>query len=417
MRVVLFPLGSSGDVHPFVGLGSRLRERGHDVTVATNEVFESLVERAGLGFVELSSREEFEKTFNHPNIWHPRYGYLRAFTQVILPAMRRQFAIAERCDPDETILVGATGSIGARIAHDALGIPLVSVHLQPQVLWSEHRSPVVGPILVGDWVPRFLKRFQFRLAEALTVVPFVLKEANAFRVELGLPPHRDVRELWNSPQRVIGMFPEWFAPRQPDWPRQLALTGFPLWDEVGELPEEVEAFLGAGDPPVVFTAGTAMVHGASFFAESVEACRGIGRRGVLLSRCAEQVPDELPPEVRHFEFVPLQLLLPRSAALVHHGGIGTLGQALAAGLPQLVMPMTYDQPDNAARLQRLGVAEAIKPAAYRAPAVARALERLLSSREVESRCERLASRFAHGDPLGEACDAIEGVLERQTTAA
>ena len=160
-----------------------------------------------------------------------------------------------------------------------------------------------------------------------------------------------------------------------------------------------------------------MVHGARFFAASVEACRKMGRRGILLSRCGEQVPQELPSGIRHFEFVPLRLLLPRAAALVHHGGIGTLGQALTAGVPQLVMPMTYDQPDNAARLRRLGVSETIKPSAYRAPVVARALDRLLTSPEIRERCAKIASRFGRADPLGEACDSIEHVVRSKAPSA
>ena len=213
---------------------------------------------------------------------------------------------------------------------------------------------------------------------------------------------------------MIGLFPEWFGPPQPDWPPQTVLTGFPLYDESdGEEPSsEVARFLDEGDPPIIFTPGSAMRHGEQFFRASLEACQLLGRRGMLLTRYADQLPAQLPIEVRHFDYVPFSQLLPRCAALVHHGGIGTLVQGLAAELPQLATPMAHDQPDNAVRLQRLGVGRALRPAAYRGPAVARELEPLLSSREVAASCRAAAQKLRGSDAVERACDLIEQLAGR-----
>ena len=110
----------------------------------------------------------------------------------------------------------------------------------------------------------------------------------------------------------------------------------------------------AGEPPIVFTPGSAMYHGQDFFRASVEACKQLNRRGILLTRHAEQIPADLPATIRHFSYAPFSLLLPRAAALVHHGGIGTSAQAMAAGCRQLITPFAHDQFDNADRLRRLG---------------------------------------------------------------
>src|SRR5262249_16894786 len=141
-----------------------------------------------------------------------------------------------------------------------------------------------------------------------------------------------------------------------------------------------------GPPPVVFTAGSAMRQGHAFFAAAAEACRLMGRRGLLVTRYPEQLPSPLPEGVGHCRYMPFSQLLARSAALVHHGGIGTTAQAFAAGVPQLVMPMSHDQPDNAARVVRLGVGRSLPPRRFKAPAVARLLGELLSSPEVAARC-------------------------------
>jgi UDP:flavonoid glycosyltransferase YjiC (YdhE family) len=240
-------------------------------------------------------------------------------------------------------------------------------------------------------------------------------QLNAFRAELGLAPIKKIMNLWwHSPQKIIGLFPEWFAPPQPDWPPNTLLTGFPLWDESGvtESPLGLEAFLAAGTAPIVFTPGSAMIHGHEFFAAAVDACQRLGRRGLLLTRYPEQLPKSLPESVKHFDFIPLSQVLPRSAALVCHGGVGTVAQGLAAGIPQLIMPMSHDQPDNAARLARLGVGSSLSPRRFRGPAVARELDKLLNSPEVARRCRELATRFDTPAALRATCDAIESVAKQ-----
>ncbi|HKD38548.1 MAG TPA: nucleotide disphospho-sugar-binding domain-containing protein, partial [Pirellulales bacterium] len=229
---------------------------------------------------------------------------------------------------------------------------------------------------------------------------------------LGLPPVRGVmRNWWNSPEALIGLFPDWFAPPQADWPTNLRLTGFPLWDEreVSRPPAELERLLDAGPPPIVFTPGSAMMHGHAFFAAATEACRILGRRGILLTKYKEQLPAKLPDDIAHFDFVPFSYVFPRAAAVVHHGGIGTCAQGLAAGVPQLIMPMSHDQPDNATRLARLGVGLAIKPKHFHGPEVARRLRELLDKPEIDLRCHAYAARMNPQAALEATCNALESL--------
>ncbi len=105
--------------------------------------------------------------------------------------------------------------------------------------------------------------------------------------------------------------------------------------------------------------------------------------------------------------------MPHAAALVHHGGIGTTAQGLAAGLPQLVSPLAHDQFDNAARLQRLGVGRTLLPKAYQAPAVVEVLKTLLGSVEIAAHGRELASRMSQGNALDDACNAPESLMDRK----
>jgi UDP:flavonoid glycosyltransferase YjiC (YdhE family) len=115
--------------------------------------------------------------------------------------------------------------------------------------------------------------------------------------------------------------------------------------------------------------------------------------------------------------VPFSQVFPRAAALVFHGGVGTMAQALAAGLPQLVMPMTYDQPDNADRLRRLGVGRSLKPKQFTGPNVARELGALLTDPGVAARAKELANRFPPGDPTAATCDELEALGRTAGTCA
>jgi UDP:flavonoid glycosyltransferase YjiC (YdhE family) len=199
---------------------------------------------------------------------------------------------------------------------------------------------------------------------------------------------------------------------QPDWPAQLRLTDFPLYDERGATaaPEGLREFLAAGDPPLVFTPGSAMQQARQFFTKAVAICQRLGRRGLLLSRWAQNVPAELPASVRHFEYIPFSEVLPHAAALVHHGGIGTTAQALAAGIPQLVMPFGFDQLDNAARVGRLGVGDSLEARRFTASAAGDKLRALLDSRAVAQRCREVAGSLQPGRGIEKACDAIEETI-------
>lgn len=421
MKIYLCPVGSHGDVHPFVGLGVTLAARGRDVTMIVTEPFQPLVERCGLPSIVLGSTEEFDALANHPDLWHPLRGPSYVARHGILPGMRRQFELIRSLHrPGETFLIGSALGFGVRFAHETLGIPMVSVHLQPQMFWSEHRSPQLNRhVLMQDWVPRPLKRLQFRLGVKLFLDRVLLKEVNAYRRELGLSPIANAMEAMHSPQRIIGMFPDWFAPPQPDWPPQAVLTGFPLWDEAGvtAVAPELDDFLSAGAPPVVFTPGSAMVNDRPFFEAAVESCRRMGRRGLLLTRHFAQAPSSLPEGVKLFSYAPFSQILRRCAALVHHGGIGTTAQALAAGIPQLVRPLSHDQPDNASRVKRLGVGDTLWPKQFTAPRASKMLERLLSSTEVAAACRSVSQRFEGVDGLGAAADCVEREIEASCSSS
>ena len=414
MHFLMTALGSYGDVHPIAGLGGALRRRGHQVSIVANPHFQSVVESVGAEHIALGTLEDYDLFAELPDIWHPVRGPMLVMRVAVVELLRELHATLEsNLRQGETVLVAHPLDLASRLLQEQYEIPLASLFLAPLAFRSVHDTPKLDKFLTADWVPKWLKRFQYWSVDRFVIDRVISPELNALRDELGMPPvDRILHEWYYSPQLVLGMFPDWFAPTQPDWLPQTHLTDFPLWDQPGDegLSHEVEEFLRGGEPPIVFTPGSAMAHGQNFFQAAVDACRMLGRRGILLTKYPEQLPRELPSGVRHFSFVPLSQLLPRAAAFVHHGGIGSCSQGLSAGLPQLIMPMAYDQPDNAERLCRLGVAKAIVPKKFRANTVVHALDFLLSDQQTNERVHHWAKQCNGPAALLLCCELLEGLI-------
>jgi rhamnosyltransferase subunit B len=411
LNVLLVALGSSGDVFPFLGLGRALRARGHHVTLLANSHFEADSRDAELDFIELGTEADYQSITENPLLWKPIPGIRLIAEGLILRNMRRTFEIVQQMNiPGQTVIAAPLTAFGARIANERLRIPLVTVCLQPSALRSAREPPVIRPLPLSSRLPGAWNRLLLGLSDRVFFDPLVRRETNAWRAELGLGPVRGSFTDWSlSPARILGLFPQWFAPHAADWPESVRLCQFPLYDASDVAPTSLpgSAFLEGGPPPVVFTPGSAMRHASAFFAAGVEACRLMGARGVLVSPFGDQVPMELPPFVHVIDSIPFSRLFTRAAAVVHHGGIGTSAQALGAAVPQLIMPMAFDQHDNAVRLERLGVARSLSPRRFRGAAVARLLGELLNSASVATSCRCLGDRIRGEPPLDEACRWIE----------
>ena len=418
MRILLAPFGSHGDVHPFIGLGLVLKARGHDVHIITSGAFRDLVERHGFEFAPVGTKEEFEEFARDPDLWDPKRSLRAVLGQPdkMMASLREGYRhIVERYRLGETVLVGGALAFWARIAHEKPGIPLATVHLQPSVIPSVIDPPEFANLRMRSWWPHWFRSFLFWVGDRYIVDPMLGPPVNEFRRELGLPEVRYVLGRWlHSPQRVIGLFPEWYG-HAADWPPQFRHAGFVRYDQAEcPMPRDVQEFLDDGAAPLIFSFGSAMRQGKPYFAAAVEACRILGKRGLLLAKGGEQIPTNLPPSVLHADYAPFSRVFPRAAAVVHHGGIGTKAQGLAAGVPQLVMPLAFDQPDNARRLERLGVGTRLWPKRFTGPNAAAAIRQLLETPGIAGRCREVAGWMAKGNPAETACDHIEALMGRES---
>ena len=412
-HILLLPVGSAGDVFPFIWLGRQLLARGHRVTMITACLFEKSARRAGLEFIGLGTEKEFEDIQRDARIWKPYRATQFVFDFSGKSAMRtyREIEKISKDDPP-SLMLGSLLAFGGRLAREKLGIPLLSVHLQPSVLISMYETPIF--LSGAPWIsrlPRWMKRlvFSFPNPADLNAKPWIKLACR----ELGIPPPRSVfREWWHSPDGTLLLFPDWFASPQPDWPVGHFQHTFPLEDlaEEQKLDPSLVTFLEAGEPPIVFTPGSANVQAQRFFEVALQAVMRMKRRAVFVTRELSQLPSPLPPEVMAVEYAPFSTLLRSAAAFVHHGGIGTLSQGFAAGVPQLLMPMAHDQPDNEHRLRRSGAGYGLVPKKFTVERVTTALDELLHSDAISDSLARCNDRIRTRPGPGAMVDWIESKL-------
>jgi UDP:flavonoid glycosyltransferase YjiC (YdhE family) len=410
-RIVIASWGSLGDVFPYVGLGKALQARGHRVRIAMPGFYRELVEGEGLDFHPMPPDVDPDDRERIARVMHPTRGPERIIRDWVAPAVRDQYAALEEAVADADAVVSHPVTFAAPLVAEKRRLPWAATVLAPMSLmsvtdWPVTRgAPLLAPLARWRWGARLMRRVVDRVTRAW------LEPVVRFRRELGLrTTGNPLLDAQFTPALNLGLFSRVLAAPQPDWPPNLHVTGFVFYNGPGALDPQLESFLAAGPPPVVFTLGSSAVGAAgAFYEESAAAVARLGARAVLLRGPfpANEPVRTKSPDILVVERASHQLLFPRAAAIVHHGGVGTTGQGLRSGRPMLVVPHSHDQPDNAARVARLGVSRTLYPSGYRSTRVARELDLLLRDSRYRENAERIGETVRAEQGAAAAAALIE----------
>ncbi|MDQ3696161.1 MAG: glycosyltransferase [Chloroflexota bacterium] len=417
-RIVLTTFGSLGDLHPYVAIALGLQARGHDPVIATSDLYQARVQALGLGFCPV--RPDRVEQLGDPGMMErmreTKRGPDQVFRDMFMPSLRESYLDTLTAARGADLLISHTLAFATRLVAERTGIPWVSSVLQPLALFSAYDPPAVGPaalvsslLALGPAVHRPLVR------GAKWSLRGWSEPWHELRAEVGLPPtdQNPIFDGQHSPLLVLALFSHLIGARQPDWPGQTVVTGFPFFDERRqELPATLARFLDDGPPPIVFTLGTsAVMQAGAFYEQSAAAAAMLGRRAVLLTgKDPRNRPSKLPAGVIAVDYVPFGALFPHAAVVVHQGGIGTTAEAMRTGRPMLVVPFAHDQPDNARRVSKLRIGRTLSRRAYTAERVAAKLGQLLDDRGVAMRAAKVGAAVRAEAGVDAACDAIEAAI-------
>src|SRR5688572_22062453 len=290
-KVVFTTWGSFGDLHPYMALARELQVRGHHCAIATSPIYREKVEAAGLDFrpvrpdlpppdSELAG--EMIRELSH---WRRGPEYL--FRGLLMPAMRETYADTLSAVEGADLLVSHQVPLTAPLVAEKTGIKWISCVLFPIAFASAYDPPTPPqfPAL------RDIATIHPAIASALFgfgkwTTRFWVEPIQRLRRELGLPPGPNpIFEGQHSPTLVLALFSKFLSGPQPDFPSNTLITGFPFYDhaDINPLPPELFDFLNAGEPPIVFTLGSALVWLATdFYRISIEAVQKLGKRALLL---------------------------------------------------------------------------------------------------------------------------------------
>ncbi len=387
--------------------------RGHKVSMFSNIEHKRAIESCGITFVEAGPEVNYAGCIGNPNFWHPIKGMGVYWRSMLAPSIipLYQYIQAQQRLGKSLHVVAGPFMLGARLAQLHLGIQLTSAYTAPSMLRT-----LVAPVCIAHtyWprhTPRFALRAVWKVLDHYKLEPMARAKLTAICAQLQIaapPSNTSIFDTWMHSPSGLALFPQWFAPRKADYPQGMQYADFPRYqlDALTDLSPALKNFLAQGDPPIVVTFGTGMAHASVQFSVLQTALRQTKLRAVFLSQQPAQLPAQSEDNHRfiYCDYAPFSKLLSQCAGIVHHGGIGTSAQALAAGIPQIIQAHGHDQFENARCIAALGVGQRLARNAQindvlsalrrwinnpkHKPALAKA-QMLAKSSSIDALCEKL----------------------------
>lgn len=397
-NVVIVTHWLDGDVIPFIRVGRELKRRGHDVTLITHCHFQEMAEMAGLSFRSWDTPEEYnilvesmqqnktdDSQENHYSFSSSEFRQRYESNEIRL---KEYNIVLSCCRSDTVILCKNRSSIAAYLVAEKLGLSLGTVMMNP--------TEVKSMLLYED-------------IEGMNDLP----RLNALRDSVGLPPIKSWLQWESSARMTLAFWPTWFDEADEEWPSTIETIGFPI--EQGkeayqrEVPSDFQVWIEQHPNPIVITGGTTKCIHEDFYTNSIAACDQLGQPTVVLTQYREFLPEKLPDNVIWFDALPLDMILPQVSLLIHHGGMGTLSGALAAGVPQLILPCYVDRPYNATLIKKLGVGDYLYLANWQPEKIASLISQTCRE-EIISNCKKYMAIMKENSGVTIAADRVEQMM-------
>jgi len=409
LNIVIYALGTGGDIDPMVALGVELTRRGHAVTFLSNDYFRPRILAAEFEFISVGTLEQYDKG-NTAVAWEPR-NHTDNFEQYHAPAFEPAFEYVKSLSGTNALILALGEENGARAAAEKFKHPFIKIILSPNMVFSAYSPPAPMKWAIPAIIPRFIVRFLLRR-----------NRKTRFKVFCKMPhtaAYRSTRERLQCPLKFqtestalvqIAFFPEWFGMPAKDWPENLKLVGFPLQNRASiNSRAEFDSLIEKQGAPLIFTSGTGVKDIVELFTEGRKICEQLQVPGVFVGGNSNTELLQGSALCTHVDYIDFEYALPKALAIIHHGGIGTTAQAIKAGIPQLIRPIKYDQPDNADRIYKLGLGTYVMPERFKVEVVAPMIGNMLQKAKNSKALRYYAVDVNNSSAIIDACDLIEQV--------
>lgn len=419
MRIGMIALGSRGDVQPYVALGKGLKQAGYEVVLLTHDTYKRLVLGEGLEFFAIGGnpRTIVDRVMNQARVGEKpnEFDFMRKVVPLIKPL---RYEIVTRCwkgcqEVDALVLNALGIAVGIPMAQKR-GIPAFPAYLQPMTPTREF--PALSFPSVPDWMASVRPSYDLLSAEFLDWMrwQFYRSMGKVVHELLGTPVRSPITQMQEQQTPIFYGYSERFLPRPSDWPDYCHITGYWFLDIPAgwQPPANLQAFLHAGTPPVYIGFGSMGSGDPQHLTELVvKALELSGQRGILLTGWGALSQERLPGNVIAIDEVPHDWLLPQTAVVVHHGGAGTTGAGLRAGLPNIIVPFISDQPFWGEQVYKRGVGPwPIHHKQLSAEALAEAITLAVTDGGMRERAAALGRRIRAEDGVGNAVKLVQHYL-------
>jgi sterol 3beta-glucosyltransferase len=418
MKIAIITAGGRGDIQPYIALGSGLKKAGYSVCMPASEEFRDIIIENDLEYIQTNSvnSQELLRSFEMKNAAKSRNKlmFLSTMLKALKPMMVETFNETwEACQGCDLVITTIMGSMGARDSAEKLGIPCIHTLLIPACPTSGFQSPMAPSFLnLGIY-----NKITHKLTEQIVWQPF-RTTINKWRKDiLGLKPcdfWGISRKVYQGEVPVISGFSSSIIPRQEDWPESIRISGYWFLDEPEnwQPPEDLNAFLNAGSPPVYIGFGSMVDKDPEHITKiAIDALRLSGQRGILSAGWNGIGGGKLPKTVFRVGSIPHSWLFKRMAVIVHHGGAGTTAAALRSGVPQIITPFLFDQPFWGKRVLELGVGPKSIPYSKLTPKkLAELISITISDKEIKTKAKSLGETISSENGVQNAVDIIQRYL-------
>ena len=430
-RILIATHGTTGDLFPFLALGTELQRTGHDVRMVVDRSYRSLVEEHGLAALPVDTKRDEQQLLREGmeqlnGIRSPLKQIRFTMAELFAPVVKPFYDAICETAWDHDLIVSHAVLVAGLLAHRTTGVPLVIVMLTNMVP-SAYYMPVPPPPFRSPPksfrgpAARAVNRLMWKISEKFADWAIVA-DTNRRLAQQGLPAMRSVFEPLSAASLcLVAVSPE-LVSAEPDWPANCRLTGF-LYNH-GNLnwtpDRDLERFMEEGPKPIVITFGSMAGQDPQRWTRLlVDAVSASGhRKAVIQAGWGGLGRIPLPEHISAVEFVSHEWLLPRAACVVHHGGAGTSAAVLRAGVPSVVVTCYNDQFIWADALRRIGVCrEVLRLQGLKPKQLGKAIARTIGSEALRARAREIGRRVAGETGVENARRAIEEMLEASPPAA